>query len=248
MTAKRPIGIGFTHIPPDADQWRIIDAVVDALIPLGDTPESIAAARRIKEQVCSCFSGFQDVASGRVAIQRLIAETCHQRGEAEQVFESLLSEKRLSMVIRTTVRMAHAMRDWRDSQQKSVLFMWPAAEFYFAEGNDEQWDWKQVWRRNGGKFFRGPDENPGERMIALKDDPIWVRINAFRFPFSPFDFESGMDTRDIDADEAEAIGLAPSIVGLPPSEKSIRNYLEALKIEEVVRARYGKFLAGELPA
>jgi hypothetical protein len=248
MTAKRPIRIGFTHIPPDADQRRIIDAVVDALIPLGNASESIAAARRIKEQVSSCLSGVQDIASGRVAIQRLIAQTRRKRDEAEQTFESLLCEKRLSMVIRTTIRMAHAMRDWRDSQHKSVLFMWPAAEFHFAEGNDEPWDWKQVWWRNGGRFFRGSAKSPEERMIALKDDPIWVRINAFRLPFSPFDFESGMDTRDIDADEAEAIGLAPSKVGLPPSETSIRNYLEALKIEEVVRARYDKFLAGELPA
>lgn len=48
------------------------------------------------------------------------------------------------------------------------------------------------------------------RMIALKDDPIWTEISAFGLPYAPFDYNSGMDLRDIDRDEAEALGLLDS--------------------------------------
>src|SRR5271154_4754422 len=142
MTARRSIGMGFDHFPPDADQWRIIEAVVDALIPLGDDPGGLATARLVKEQVSRCFSGLQNVASARTAIQSLIAQTCCLGGEAEPAFASLASERRLNMAIQTAVRMAYAMRDWRDCQPESVLLMWPAAEFYFARRHDEPWDWK----------------------------------------------------------------------------------------------------------
>jgi hypothetical protein len=249
MAAMHPMKIDFDHPPPDADQWRIIGAVVDALVPLGDSPEAIATARQVKEQASSCFSGLQNIVSGRIAIQRLIAQTHRSGDEKGTMLAALVSEKRLTMVLRTAVHMAHSMRNWRDGQQKSVLFMWPASEFYFAEGNDETWDWREIWRRNGGRFFPGSTKHPGERMIALKDDPIWLRINAFGLPFSPFDFESGMDTRDIDADEAEDIDLlAPSKDVLPPSAKWIRSYLDALDLEETIRARFEKFIAGALPA
>jgi len=249
MTATGSIGIGFAHFPPDADQWRIIEAVVDALVPLGDDPGAIATARRVKEQISRCFSGLQNVASARTAIRGLIEQGCRPGGEAESAFASLVSERRLNMAIQTAVRMASAMRDWRDCQPESVLLMWPAAEFYFAEGHDEPWDWKDVWRRNGGRFSPGSTKSPGERMIALKDDPIWLRINAFGLRFPPFDFESGMDTRDIDAEEAEGVGLlVPSKVVLPLTARWIRSYLDALDLGGVVRARFEKYLAGTLPA
>jgi hypothetical protein len=248
MTARGSIGISFAPIPPDADQWRIIEAVVDALLPLGDDPGAIATARRVKEQVSNCFSGLQNGATARTAIRALITQTSRSGDEAQQVLASLVSDRRLNMAIRTAVRMAQAMRDWRDGQQKSTLLVWPAAEFYFAEGHDEPRDWNEVWRRNGGRFFPGSAKVSGERMIALKDDSVWLRINAFGLPFSPFDLESGMDTRDIDVDEAEGIGLlGPSNVVLPPTAESIRNYLDALDVAEVVRARFKKYLAGTSP-
>jgi hypothetical protein len=248
MTTRGPIGISFAHPPPDADQWRIIEAVVDALVPLGGDPSALTAAREVKEEVSRCFSGLQNDASARVAIRRLITHAYRPGAEAGPALESLVSERRLNMAIRTAVRMASAMRDWRDGQQESVLLTWPASEFYHAEERDEPLDWKEVWRRKGGRLFPGSRRAPGERMIALKVDPIWSRINAFGLPFAPFDFESGMDTRDIDADDAERVGLiAPSRIVLPPTAGWIRNYLDALDVAEVVRARSENYFAGISP-
>ena len=44
-------------------------------------------------------------------------------------------------------------------------------------------------------------------MIALKDAPVWQAISAFGTPWPPFDYQSGMDLRDISRPEAQRLGL-----------------------------------------
>ena len=56
------------------------------------------------------------------------------------------------------------------------------------------------WEAAGGQFTNG-------RMAALKTDPIRAAISRFGDPFPPFDYGSDMGLRDIDREEAEALGL-----------------------------------------
>lgn len=53
-------------------------------------------------------------------------------------------------------------------------------------------------------FFKGGKLTDG-RMIARKDDPIWTAISAFGRPYPPFDYNSGMITREIFRGEAERL-------------------------------------------
>ena len=62
-------------------------------------------------------------------------------------------------------------------------------------------DWPKRWQKAGGKIF------PGGRMIALKDDPVWVKLSVFGNPFPPFDWGSGMGLEDIGRKEAIKLGL-----------------------------------------
>ncbi|MBR0198127.1 MAG: hypothetical protein IJQ34_08330, partial [Kiritimatiellae bacterium] len=62
-------------------------------------------------------------------------------------------------------------------------------------------DWPKRWQKAGGKIF------PGGRMIALKDDPVWVKLSVFDNPFPPFDWGSGMGLEDIGRKEAVKLGL-----------------------------------------
>ncbi len=61
-------------------------------------------------------------------------------------------------------------------------------------------DWLKKWTDGGGKIF-------GNRMIALKNDPVWARISKFNLPYSPFDEYDVMDVRDIEREVAESFGL-----------------------------------------
>jgi hypothetical protein len=122
--------------------------------------------------------------------------------------EDLGSDARLRLVVETNVKMAQGFGRWAQAQDADLLDSWPAAEFYRAEDREEIRDWPARWKEAGGEFFPGGGDYPEGRMIALKNDKIWERLSAFGLPYEPFDFNSGMSNdRDIDRDEAEALGL-----------------------------------------
>ena len=56
------------------------------------------------------------------------------------------------------------------------------------------------WTEAGGRIFSG-------RMIALKNDPVWLRISDFGHPHPPFAFGSGMDMVDISRIDAVRLEL-----------------------------------------
>lgn len=60
--------------------------------------------------------------------------------------------------------------------------------------------WDVRWQGAGGRLYHG-------RMVAIKDDPIWIKISAFGNPFPPFDFGSGMGVRNISRKEALELGV-----------------------------------------
>lgn len=126
----------------------------------------------------------------------------------EGSMEDLRSDPRLRLIVETNQKMAHGFGRWAQSQEETVLDLWPAKEFYRAEDRNEWRDWPAIWSEAGGRFFEGGGDYPQGRMIALKNDEIWIRISRFGLPYPPYDFNSGMsDDRDIDRDEAEALGL-----------------------------------------
>jgi hypothetical protein len=81
-------------------------------------------------------------------------------------------------------------------------------------------------------------------MIALKTDPIWTDISAFDLPYAPFDYNSGMDLRDIDRDEAVDLGLIDEDDTQNPEELSLNEGLSASVGAAVGESRLG-FALGE---
>jgi len=81
-------------------------------------------------------------------------------------------------------------------------------------------DWPMRWEAAGGQFTNG-------RMAALKTDPIWAAISRFGDPFPPFDYGSGMGLRDIDREEAEALGLIGPGDTLTPEQPEYPDVQEA---------------------
>lgn len=88
--------------------------------------------------------------------------------------------------------------------------------------------WERRWADAGGKFFDG-------RMIALKTDPIWIKISRFDRPYPPFDFGSGMGLRNITREESDALGLTqpgkevPTQIDGTPSPSTPQGHADKLE-------------------
>lgn len=145
--------------------------------------------------------------------------------------QDLASKGRLGLIFDMNTQMAQGYARWKSGQLEGALQAFPAQELYRAESRVVPRDWIERWRSAGGQFFEGG------RMIAAKDDPIWMEISAFDTPWPPFDFNSGMDVKDISRAEAERLGvIAPGQQVRPPQvefnaklEKSVEGYAPEIR-------------------
>lgn len=64
-------------------------------------------------------------------------------------------------------------------------------------------------------------------MIALKTDPIWVKISRFGQPYPPYDYGSGMGVVDVSRAEAERLGLISETASLTPASVPYPDMTEA---------------------
>lgn len=130
----------------------------------------------------------------------------------------ITSQRRLELIYDMNVEEAHEYGRYQMGQEPALLEAFPAWELVRVEGRKEERDWSSRWQGEGGQLYGG-------RMIARKDDDVWVRISRFERPYPPFDFGSGMGVEDVERDEAVALGvIAPEEI--PASQP--KEYNEAL--------------------
>ncbi len=110
------------------------------------------------------------------------------------------AEARIKLVIDTNRAQAQGYARFKRSSSGGALLAFPAQELIRVRPSREPRDWRSRWSAAGGKLYNG-------RMIATKDDPVWVAISRFGTPYPPFDFNSGMGVKDISRREALALGI-----------------------------------------
>jgi len=110
------------------------------------------------------------------------------------------SDRRLKLIVDTNVSLAQGYGHHTAGQEPVVLDAFPCQELVREVQSRLQRPWPTIWERAGGRIYQG-------RMIALKNDPVWVNISRFGLPYPPFDFNSGMGVRDITRREALALGV-----------------------------------------
>lgn len=131
----------------------------------------------------------------------------------------LSSQARVDLVVRTNVGIAQGYGYWIQGQDPALLDQWPAAELFRAEGRGTERDWPERWLAAAQAVGDGDAVRmlqTHQRMIARKDSPVWQALgdgaggfdsDALHNPYPPFAFNSGMDMRDIDREEAVDLGL-----------------------------------------
>ena len=88
---------------------------------------------------------------------------------------------------------------WKHGLAEDLLDMWPAQELICVD--DAWWtrhgdEWRSRWISAGGRFCE-------DRMIALKNDPVWRKLSSRKKPYPPFHREDVLDTLDVSRADAE---------------------------------------------
>lgn len=156
------------------------------------------------------LQGNMNPAKGRELLQDSLAQTDYDPKKKEGTLQDLGSDERLDLIIKTNVEMARGYGQWREGQDESVLLAYPAQELYRLEKRKEPRNWHLRWLNAAGEVGDAAAaaalRNHG-KMVAAKDSAIWTALSAFGTPYPPFDFNSGMDVRDVGYKQAVALGV-----------------------------------------
>lgn len=153
--------------------------------------------------ISDALSGQLDVATARLRIKQHLWRTGYQAPpDKAGGLEDFASDRRINLQIETNVAMMRGLGNHIQGQQEDILDMWPAQELVRVIDSKDKRNWNTIWTDNGG-----PVTDAWPRMIALKTDPIWVRISRFKNPYAPFDWGSGMGLEDRTRREAMALSL-----------------------------------------
>lgn len=176
---------------------------------------------RANSAIDDLVSGRVDRATKRAELKKLLESLSYQPVPGEEgTLTDLSSDARLNLILDNNVQMAQGYGNWKQGQDPDILDQWPAQELIRVRDSRVPRDWPARWSEAGGTFF-------GDRMIALKNDPIWKEISAFDLPYPPFDFNSGMDVTDIDRDTAIEAGLIDRDTELLPQDRGFNQDLQA---------------------
>lgn len=134
--------------------------------------------------------------------------------------QDLGSNMRLDLIINMNVREAHGYGQFEIQNNPTLIDDIPCLELVRNQSRKVPREWESRWISKGGKLYAG-------RMIARKDDSIWTAISRFDRPYPPFDYNSGMGTREIFRDEAEELGVIKRSTVIKPQSRNFNDNVEA---------------------
>lgn len=200
-------------------EWEAMDRQLKDAALFSAKVESIRVLQRIQDGLVALLESSRDPKTGaltmdraklRMEIRRILASEGYAPPEGRiGTMEDLTSDARLNLILDVQMGHAQGYAYWKSGMDADVLNEWPAQRLVRLADRKEPRNWPQRWADAGGEMLRG-------QMVALKTDPIWVRISRFGKPFPPFDFQSGMGLEEIDRDEAESLGLLEAQDKLTP--------------------------------
>jgi hypothetical protein len=105
-------------------------------------------------------------------------------------------------------------RDYEKREQYwdlGAMKFYPVFELRFFNRKTPTRDWQSDWEKGGGKIYDG-------KMIARKDDPVWLALSDFGYPFEPFDFDHSAWVGSMSRQDAAKYGLIvdPATIKFPP--------------------------------
>ena len=185
----------------DSRQWNSIQAGIRDRAFFSANVESVEFLSEARRMIAEQAAGGKSLSEIRRDLREVLLKQNYKPlpGE-ENTIKDLLSKRRLDVLVKTNVDQARGFIRYCEDNTPGGFAAFPAQELVRVEQRKQPRRWDVRWEGAGGRLYHG-------RMIALKDDPIWVKISAFGNPFPPFDFGSGMGVRNISREEALELGV-----------------------------------------
>lgn len=190
--------IGDGEVSPDTlasiegmKEWRVIgETMLWAVAPL--LQYDLAQAEDLARQIADHKIERRDLP---IKLQAILRK--HGQNPSSEMLESL------SMVVDANGLLLRNHRYYTARDQfwnKDAMEFAPAFQLLPFGVQKFSRDWPAVWQAAGGKLSTG-------KMIARKDDAVWITISDFGFPFPPFSFDPMIWFEDVFSDQAEAAGI-----------------------------------------
>lgn len=153
-----------------------------------------------------------DPATARLQIKELLGS------DGSGSIQDLGSDARINLVLKTNTELSQGAGFAIQSNDPAVLEAFPCWELYRLERTKKQRDWIERWQiaaEDSGDTDAARVLAETGRMVARKDSPIWQSLgdgpsdttDGLGNPYPPFAFNSGMWTKDVSYDDAQALGL-----------------------------------------
>ena len=186
----------------DSSQWNQIQAGLRNRAFFSSRVAEVNILAAMRERVAKYAEGETDLSKIRMEFREELRRANYQPQPGEEgTIHDLFSQARIDVIVKTNVAQARGYIQYAEGMSPGAFAAFPAQEFTrVAHRKNARQDWPQRWAKAGGKTYGG-------KMIALKDDPVWVNLSVFGNPFPPFDWGSGMGVLDVDRKTAIELGL-----------------------------------------
>lgn len=138
------------------------------------------------------------------------------------------SEARRDLVLRTNAQVMQGYGQFVQGQTPAGLDAYPAQELFRLQSRNKERAWPARWQASGGTLYA-----PDGKMIALKNDPVWLEIadrarwgDGLGNPWPPFAFNSGMWTRDTSREDAISLGVIDRDTQITPQNPRLNDSLQ----------------------
>lgn len=222
ISAKTPVGTALRS--------KQLEALPLALRERAQLSARVESARILSQIQRSLEQNLRAIGDGAVMSRERFAAKLfdvakEELGDAprEGGLQDIRSVGRARLIYDMQTRQAYGHAQWKLDTDPENLNAAPAQEFFRAEPRIKpREDWPERWAAAGGRVYGG-------RMIALKTDPVWAELSRFKTPWPPYDYNSGMDVRDVYRDEAESLGLVQPGQRLEATQ--VQDFNDALETE-----------------
>lgn len=167
---------------------------------------NVSFLAKAKGGIDQLVAGKTDRATQRLELRKLAESLglAPAGGDGGGGVDEIGSDARLNLILDMGLRDAQGRGAYLDGQNPVTLENWPAWELFDTNPNQQtkgRRDWPARWIAAGGPPFFG------NRMIALKTDPVWAELSRFGQPWAPLDYNSYWEMRAVDYDTAVEAGL-----------------------------------------
>jgi len=163
-----------------------------------------------KDAVDAIVSGTSNAATQRLKLKDLLDAIGYVPNEGEEgSLKDLGSNARLNVMLNTNTDLLRGWGQWTQGNSEGGLIAFPAQELIRVAERRVPREWEDIWDEAAdalGDATTATDSSSG-RLIAMKNDPIWLEISDFGLPYPPFKFNSGMGVEDVSYEEAVDAGV-----------------------------------------